>query len=255
LAEIQREIATTPEERQALATWVDRTFKPVYERMGPPAPDDSPNKRALRATLFTELGYIGEDAGVMAEAKELAERYLSDPGSVDPTLAQDAAAVAAVHGDAAFFDRLQHTFETSDNPQVKVYALRLLTYFQNPELQRRSLEYAVSGKVRNQDAVFQLVIPMYQPETREIAWDYIRQNWDKVKAQLTTEMGGYLVNSAGSFCSEEKRQEVTDFFTTHKLPAAERALARAQSAIGDCIELRRNQEPKLDAWIAAQKTE
>ena len=255
LTRIHDQIAATPEEQQALAAWVTRTFKPVYQRMGPPAPDDSPNRRALRATLLTGLGYIGQDPEVIAEAKGVAERYLQDPTSVDPTLAQAAAVVVAVHGDVAFFDRLQHIFESSDNPQIQDYALRLLAYFQNPELQRRSLEYAVSGKVRNQDAVFQLVIPMYMPETREIAWDYIRQNWDKVKVQLTTQLGGYLVESTGNFCSEEKRQEVTDFFTTHKVAAAERTLARAQSEIGDCIELRKDQEPKLDAWIAAQKSE
>jgi aminopeptidase N/puromycin-sensitive aminopeptidase len=87
-------------------------------------------------------------------------------------------------------DQLQHTFETSDNPQIQEDALHLLAVFRNPELQRRSLEFAVSGKVRKQDAIFQLLIPMQSPQTRGIAWDFIRNNWDKVKAQITTAMGG-----------------------------------------------------------------
>jgi aminopeptidase N len=255
LSWICRELVNTPEEQQALAGWVMRTFQRSYQQLGPPKADDSPNRRALRATLLATLGNIGQDREVISEAKTLADRYLRDPASVDPTLAQAAAVVAAIHGDAAFFDRLQQVFETGSNPQIQQYALQLLAYFQDPDLERRSLEYAVSGKVRNQDAVFELTIPMYRPVTREVAWDFVRQNWAKVQAQLTTQLGGYLVESAGNFCSDQKRQEVADFFSTHKVVAAERALARAQSQIGDCIELRRDQQSKLNAWIASQNGE
>ncbi len=90
-------------------------------------------------------------------------------------------------------------------------------------------------------------------ETRDQAWQYIQQNWDKVEAQLTTSMGGYLVSGTGSFCSAEARDQVDSFFTTHKVPASEHALARAKNQINDCIELRAAQEPKLKEWMAAQK--
>jgi aminopeptidase N/puromycin-sensitive aminopeptidase len=250
---IYRQIANIPEEQQALSAWVNRTFKPAYRRLGDPTAGDSPDKKELRATLLGVLGGIGHDPDVIAEAKQLAASYIQDPASVEPTLAQAAAAVAAANGDDAFFDELQRAYETSGNPQIQEYALHLLAQFRNPELQRRSLEYAVSGKVRNQDAIFQFLLPMYHPETRDIAWDFMRQNWDKVQAQITIAMGSYLIGGTGNFCSEEKRQEVVDFFATHKVAASGHALERAQNAIGDCIELRKDQEPKLAQWIAAQK--
>jgi aminopeptidase N/puromycin-sensitive aminopeptidase len=74
-----------------------------------------------------------------------------------------------------------------------------------------------------------------------------------VQSQITTSMGGYLVSGAGAFCSAEKRDEVDRFFTEHKVPAAERALGRAKDQINDCIQLRTEQEPKLQQWIASQK--
>jgi aminopeptidase N/puromycin-sensitive aminopeptidase len=66
-------------------------------------------------------------------------------------------------------------------------------------------------------------------------------------------MGAYLVSGTGSFCSADARQQVESFFSTHKVPASERALARAKDQINDCIELRSAQEGKLKEWIAAQK--
>jgi aminopeptidase N/puromycin-sensitive aminopeptidase len=252
---IDSRIANTPEEHQALADWVVRTFKPAYQRLGAPSADDSPDKKELRATLFAVLGDIGKDPGVIAEAKQLAAQYLQNPASVQPSLAQAAAHITAENGDAAFFDELQHTYETASNPQVQEYALRLLAEFRNPVLERRGLEYAVSGKVRNQDAIIQFLIGLEMPESRQVTWDFIRSNWDKVQAEITTMMGPYLIGGTGYFCSEEKKQEVTDFFATHQVPASEHALQRAKDSIDDCIELRSTQESKLQQWIAAQKGE
>jgi aminopeptidase N len=252
LGAIDGRIASTPQEHQELAAWAVHTFKPAYARLGAPSAADSPDKKELRSALFGVLGTIGKDPDVIAESKKLSEDYLANPGSVDPNIAQTAAAIAAENGDAAFFDQLQHVYETVDNPQVKEYALRLLALFRDPELERRELEYAVSGKVRNQDAIFQILLPMRDAETREVAWDFIRNNWDKVQAQITTAMGGYLVSGAGAFCSEDKKQEAIDFFNAHPVPASGQFLQRAKDAIDDCIELRSDQGPKLQQWVGGQ---
>jgi hypothetical protein len=252
LQTIDGRIASSQQEHEALAAWVVRTFKPAYTRLGAPSAADSPDKKELRSALFGVLGTIGKDPDVIAESKKLSEQYLADPGSVDPNIAQTAAAIAAENGDAAFFDQLQHVYETANNPQVQEYALRLLALFRNPDLERRSLDYAVSGKVRNQDAIFQLLLPMRDAETREVAWDFMRNNWDKVQAQITTSMGAYLVSGAGAFCSEEKKQEAVDFFNAHPVPASGRYLQRAKDAIDDCIQLRSDQGPKLEQWVGGQ---
>ena len=250
---IDDQIASTDEEHKALAAWVLKNFKPAYGRLGKASDSDSPEKKELRAALFGALGTIGEDPGVISEAKEIAQKYLSDPSSVEPTLAQTAIGVAALHGDAAFFDQLQKTYESSTNPQVQEGALRMLALFKDPALERRALDYTVSNKVRNQDAAIEFLIMLRGQETRDEAWKYIQQNWDKVKAQLTTSMGAYLVGATGSFCSTQARDQVVGFFSTHKVPASDRSLARAKDQINDCIELRSEQGPKLKEWIEAQK--
>jgi aminopeptidase N len=250
---IDSRIAATPEEKEALDAWVRKNFKPALDRLGPPSASDTPETKELRATLFGSLGTIGKDPEVIAQAKDLAAKYLADQSSVDSNLAQAATLIAAINGDAAFFDQLQKVAETSTNPEIQEGALRMLAGFKDPALAKRSLDYAVSGKVRNQDSVIELLIALQSADTRDLAWQYIQQNWSKVQAQVTTSMGGYLVGGTGIFCSAEKRDEVMSFFATHNVPASERALARARDQINDCIELRSLQEPKLREWIASQK--
>ena len=113
---------------------------------------DTSNQRALRAYLFSLLASAGKDAALKAQARQIADQYLSDPASVDPTLGQTALSIAAKDGDAALFDKLQKIYETSNDPELQNTALRQLVVFTNPDLLERALEYSVSPKVRNQDS-------------------------------------------------------------------------------------------------------
>jgi aminopeptidase N len=253
VATISTQIASTPQERDAISAWVRSNFKPALHRLGASAPDDSPAKRELRASLFQSLGGLGNDPDVIAEAKTMAAKYLQDQASVDSTLAEPALDIAAANGDAVFFDQLQKIAETSSDPDLQETALHLLARFKDPALERRAFNYASSGKVRNQDSPLFFASMMRGAKTQELAWQLVQQNWDKVNAQMTTMMGSYLVSGSGSFCSAEKRDEVVSFYTTHKVHAAERALSRAKDQMNDCIELRSTQGPKLKDWLAAQK--
>jgi aminopeptidase N/puromycin-sensitive aminopeptidase len=245
-------VAATPEEKAAVSAWIRATFAPQLASLGPPSESDDPNTRELRATLFAVLGYYGKDPAVLAQASSIVDKYLADPASVDATLGQTALSVAARNGDAALFDRLQKVAETSTNPELQESALRLLAQFEDPALVQRSLDYAASGKVRNQDAAIQFAIALQVDGTRDLAWKYIQAHWDKVQAQLTTELGAALVGSTGSFCSAAGRDDVKQFFSTHKVAASDLALKHAIERIDGCIELRTLQEPNLKQWIATQ---
>jgi aminopeptidase N/puromycin-sensitive aminopeptidase len=249
---INERVADTSEEKAALGAWIRLTYAPEYTKLGPPAPNEPASTRELRAQLFGILGRCGKDPVVLTQAVEIAAKYLDDPSSVDATLGQTALYIAARNGDAALFDRLQHIYETSANPELQENALRLLAVFEEPALVRRALDYAASGKVRNQDAAIQFAIALESSENRDQAWKYIQENWEKVQAQFTTGMGAMLVGSTGSFCSVEDRDHVKDFFATHKVAASDRAFRHAIESINGCIELRALQEPKLKQWLATE---
>jgi hypothetical protein len=242
----------TPEDRERLAEWVRQQFRPAYDRVKTVSSSDSAEKRQLRATLFGVLGEIGRDPQIIAEAQQLTKKYLANPGSVEPSLVRPAVFIATENGDSQLFDQLQQISRTSNNPEVQRTSLYSLANFNNHALLHRALDYETSGKGRNQDSVFLFVIALRNRDTRPIAWDYIQKNWDKVHAQLTTMMGGYLVGATGTFCSTEKAQEVQSFFTAHPVVAAERALKRATDSIHDCAVLKNAQQPRLATWLAGQ---
>jgi aminopeptidase N len=251
---VYQRVAATEQEKEAIATWLRATLSPEYAKLGPAEASDSPNKKELRAELFGVLGYYGKDPQVLNDAHELAEKYIDDPASVDPTLGQTALAIAARNGDAALFDKLQHVYETSTNPELSGTALQLLAQFENPALEERALEYATSGKVRNQDAAIQLAIALQIDATRERAWSFVKSHWDQVHALLTPEMGNALVGSTGSFCSTAARDDVQKFFAAHPVASADQALKHSIEQIDGCMEFRQLQQGNLKQWLKKQGT-
>ena len=241
------------EERKQLAAWVRAEFGPQYQALGPPSASDSLDKKQLRAVLFEILGN-SKDRAVIAEAHALAEKYLANQGSVDPEIARAATAIAAVNGDAALYDQLLALSKSANDPAVQTGSLFTLAMFTEPALVTRTLDYAVSGQVRNQDSWILIAILLRTRDTREQTWQYIQHNWEKVSAQLTTSSGARIVGSAGSFCSAERHDEVLNFFAAHKVVSADRTLKIAGDQINDCVQLRNAQEPNLKAWLATHNS-
>ena len=253
LSVVDMRIAATEAEKSELDSWIRQNFEPAYSRLGPPSENDSPDKRQLRALLFATLG-DAKDQEILTEARQISDKYLANPDSVDPNLAQTALQITALNGDTQLFDKLQHISQTSTNPEIQIGALRLLAMFEKPELARRALEYAVSDKVRNQDAAIQLAISLSTDKNRELAWNFIRTHWDEVKKEFTPELGAAIVGATSSFCSAEARDDVSQFFSTHKVPDADQALKHAIERINGCVELRHLQEPQLKAWLSSNTT-
>jgi aminopeptidase N len=249
LQTVNQKLASTPQEHAELALWVRTNFASALARLGAPSAGETPDIDLLRATLFNLLGDIGEDPQIIAQARQLAERYLRDSGSVEGTLAVTALTIAAQNGDAAFFDQLQRASQTAGEPQLRIQALSALARFRDPALVARALDYAVSPQVRNQDALRLIQIELSDRRTQDVAWQFVRQNWPRVRTQITTSTGGYLVTSMGSFCSVDRSREVTDFLAERTIPAASHALAKAQGSIADCMELRALQGQNLKRWL------
>jgi aminopeptidase N/puromycin-sensitive aminopeptidase len=244
-------VAATEAERKQLSAWVLSTYGPRLASLGEPKDGETPDQQELRADLFGLVGGVGQDAKVIADSRQIAEQYLTEPGKVNATLGRQALGVAAIHGDAAFFDLVQKTAETSKDPILASQALYDLARFKDPDLTRRALEYAASGKVRNQDAAHLFAVALQSSDTQDNAWQYIEQNWPKVKAQFTTWAGGTLVSSTSAFCTPQRRDEVKDFFATHKVAASANALTRSQNSINDCVDLRAEQSGNLHQWLSS----
>jgi aminopeptidase N/puromycin-sensitive aminopeptidase len=254
LEKVDSDIATD-KDRAEFAAVVRRQFGPVYAALGSPVKGEPFDRQQLRGTLFEMLGAV-QDPGVLAQAHQLTTRVFAVDNkkdkTLDATLSDSAVLVSASNGDTALYDKLLAISRNSGDPGEKTDALRTLGRFRDPALVNRTLDYLVSGEVRNQDTWIVLVALLRDRATRDQTWQYMQQNWDKVHAQLTVSSGAEVVRATGNFCTVRQRDEVINFFATHNIEASKRTLAKAVDSINDCIQLRSTQQPDFHSWLEAQ---
>ncbi len=236
-------------ERNEIKAWIRQKFGPVYRSLGP-ARGESLLDSQRRADLFGLLG-MADDPAIVAESRRITTRSVHGDRSIDPQLAQAALPVAAAHGDAALYDGIESVSKSGLSPARQTEALFALAEFDNPQLATRTLRNVSAGKIRNQDSWVLLSELLSQPETRDLTWNYMKNNWNAVHTQFTTSSGNRVVSATGAFCTKEAHADVQQFFAAHPVEASERALRDALDRIDSCVQFRAEQQGNLQQWLTA----
>ena len=240
----------TDSDRESYRLWLRQYLRPILNDVGEEAKaGESDEQKALRARLFRALGYDARDPEILAQARKIADRALTDPDSVDRELGNSAFALAALNGDQAFYDKLMAALKTPKSPEEYYIALFTLGRFDDPKLLQRTLEYALSPEVRSQDALGLIARVMYNPAGEKLAWDFVRQNWTAVEKSGGPFASAQVVGATQSFCDATMRDQVAEFYAAHKIEAAERTYRQSIEQINNCVDLKSQQEPQLASWL------
>ena len=242
-------------DRDTYRTWLRGYLAPFQKEMGwEPKTGDSDEMKQMRAGLLNALGNGARDPEAMAAARQIAEKALDNPSSVDRQLAGSAFRVAALNGDAAFYDRLASGLKNPKSPEEYYMRLFTLAEFSDPALLQRTLDYAISPDVRSQDALGLITTVMGNPAGEKLAWDFVQSHWDAVQKAGGPFASAQVVGATSVFCSSNMRDQVTDFFAAHKVEAAERTYKQSIERINNCVDLKSQQEPQLASWLGQHGT-
>lgn len=237
-------------DRGEYRAWLTQYLTPMMQDVGwQPKPGENAEQRALRSRIFNALGYDARDQEALNEAHQLAGKALADPNSVDPELAGGAFALNALNGDADFYDKLMAVLKTQRTPQQYYTYLYTLTRFTDPKLLERTLDFAISPEVRSQDTMGVIASVLRNPAGQKLAWDFIRQSWPEIERAGGPFASAEVVAATSAFCDPTMRDQVEQFFTAHKVAAAERTYKQSIERINDCIDLKAKQQAQLASWL------
>ena len=194
------------------------------------------------------LGHTVRDPQVLAKARALVQQELEKPGSVEPTLLSVVVHLAPLSGDAALYERYLARANAATDPEEKYRYLYALAVFSDPALVRRTMNLILGPDVRAQDTRLFLGALLRTADTRPLAWQLIQERWDELQKK---DMAGvsYVVNALAAFCEAAAAEEIRTFFTTHKVPDAERSLAQTLERVNSCARFAAAQRPHLIAWL------
>lgn len=242
----------TPEQQEKFRNFIRSQYSPLARELGwQPRSSDTDEQKQLRSSLLSILGDAG-DPDAVAAAQKITEQYLQEPSSTDPTLTPTALFVAAEHGTPQLYDAMTEAMNKAKSSSEYFSLLFTLCSFNDAALGRRTLQLVDSGKVRQQNYPTFFNILLGNDATRAETWDYLKKHWDAL-AEATVSFGGRgSISGLASFCTEKDKNDVKQFFSTHRAPGAERALQQSLDAMDNCMEFKALQQDNMEKWLATQ---
>ncbi|HYM78301.1 MAG TPA: M1 family metallopeptidase [Candidatus Dormibacteraeota bacterium] len=237
-------------DRDSFRAWMRQFLAPVMKEVGwDPKPGETDEQRTLRSRVVNSLGADGRDSDALAQARTLADKVLVDPSSVDRQLAGSAFPLAAINGDSEFYDKVMAGLKSPKSPEEYYLYFFTLPRFTDQKLLQRTLAFSISPEVRSQDALQLVTSVLVNPDGQQLAWDFIRQHWTEIEKAGGPFASAEVVSATSTFCDTTTRDQVTEFFTAHRIEAAERTYKQSIERINNCVDLRKQQEPQLASWL------
>ena len=206
------------DDRPSLEAFVRGCVRPAIDELGWEARSgESELVRQLRGDLLGALGRLGNDAATQQEAAERYQRYRKDPTTVDPNVVPALVAILAHTGDEARYDEFLELYRTASTPQEERRYLFSLASFQPKELLARTLARTINGEIRTQDAPFVVAATMMSVYGRELAWEFVKTNWDHMDRLFPKQGLRRMCGGIVGLATPELEQDVCEFFTSRKI--------------------------------------
>ena len=220
-----------------------------------PKPGESDDDRLLRPALVTAAAEHG-DKDLIAQARELAARWLKDRKSVSPDIIATALDIAAAHGNRAFFNQLVNELKVTKDRRDRDRIVAAIGSFRDPEIAKSGLQLLLDPQldIRDIDQLCTCTTPSRKPRMwHGHFWWRTTTGFSAGFPQGSVIMLERIYRlSGGAFCDEKGYSEVQNFFRekVKSMPGAEHSLDQVLERIQVCGPRRAAQRPEVSKFLA-----
>jgi alanyl aminopeptidase len=217
--------------------------------------NENEGARSLRPPLLNLVANEAEDSELIAQAKQLALAWLEDHEAVDPDMVGVVLNTAAWHGDRELFDRLRAAAKQEKDETSRARLLSSLGHFQNPAIIQAALPIVLSEEFDSRESLDILFATAERRQTRDLAYDFVKQNWHLLIEKLPTDSGASLPYVAAGYCDAAHRQDVESFFSgrSTKYTGGPLILTQVLEGIDLCVAYKNAQESSVANFLKAYK--
>lgn len=239
------------ESRPAFAKWVGELVGPAFDRLGWEAHrGESDLTRRLRGQLLGALGRLAEDRSVIERARQLSDRSLADPGSVDPEIARAALFITAAHGSEPDYRRFFDMYRKITAPHEQQRLLLALASFDDPDLVKETVDASLDGRIRTQDSSWVIGSTLGNRVNGHLAWQRLRQSWETF-IKLPSMTHRRTLEAIPALSRPEVATEIEAFFAETKLPHATKSIAQNLERLRANVEVRSREAKAVKEFLAS----
>jgi puromycin-sensitive aminopeptidase len=240
-----------PDDRASLQALVRNRVTPAVKDLGwEPRSGESDLTRQLRGDLLAALGRKGNDPDVQQQAVERYRLYRKDPSVVDPNIVPALVAILAYIGDEARYEEFSELYRRSATPQEERRYLFSLTMFRSLDLLSRTLNRTLNGEIRTQDAPFVVAATMTSVHGRELAWEFVKTNWDQMDRLFPKQGLRRMCGGIVGLATPELEQDVRAFFTSRKIDLGGKTLDQYLEQLRIAVSFREREGRTIPATLA-----
>jgi puromycin-sensitive aminopeptidase len=238
------------EERPALEALVRQRVNPAVTDVGwAPQPGESELTGQLRSELIGALGKLGNDLATQQRAAELYNASKTNPAAIHPDLVPAIVSILAHTGDHARYDEFTERFRTARTPQEERRYLFSLAAFQPRTLLERTLARTISGEIRTQDAPFLVSAILGNVYGRELAWAFVKTNWEKMEQLFPKQGLRRMCGGIVSLATPELERDVLMFFTSRKIDLGGKTLDQYLEQLRIAVTMQQRDGKQLSAYL------
>ncbi|OLE89676.1 MAG: hypothetical protein AUF79_11635 [Crenarchaeota archaeon 13_1_20CM_2_51_8] len=177
------------------------------------------NSATLKGIIAARLTLLDD-----AYAKKAGSKF-NDLGNVEPDMKRS---VVMGHARSSNdYDGLIGYYNKSTTDEERLRYLEGLASFKNPELVAKTLDFALSGKVKRQDVRNVIFYATANPDVRTAVWQWFKKNMAKLEEMYSgTAQFSIILREYFSIVGVSRMAEVEKFFSEHKAIGADIALER-----------------------------
>src|SRR5262249_12590306 len=122
--------------------------------------------------------------------------------------------------------------------------------FRDPGLTRPTLERAVNGEIRTQDAPFVVRGMLMNVDTRELAWDFVKLHWDTMDRLYPKHGMRRLAEGVTGLPTPALEADVARFFTEKKPQFGGKVLAQYLEQLHVAVMLGQREAAALHSYLS-----
>jgi len=231
--------------------FVQQIYQPIYKELGWDSKSEEDSlKMTLRGIIISILGKVSYKP-VIDEAILRFDKFIKNENYyLHPDLRQPVFDIIISERSLEGYEAILKVFRKSDFIEQRRCVIALGKSKDNVLLQR-TLNFTLSSEIRNQDiswAVQSVVVNgVYGTE---LAWKFFKENFSVLFGKLVPKLRIAIIDYTTSyFCSEDRAQDIEQFFKSNQITFAERIVKQNLESIRDNCKWLKNDRIELQSFF------